>query len=74
MARMDPERLPSQVVFGWIDGERPIGRPRKTWIDLVRDDLKVLWDLNNKRNFFLAWQTLTEDRGQWRDLIHSLHT
>jgi hypothetical protein len=72
VARMDPERLPVQVLFGWIEGKRPIGRPRKTWIDTVRDDLRVLSDLNNKRGTFLAWQTLTQDRGQWRDLIHSL--
>jgi len=72
VARMDPERLPIQVLYGWIEGKRPIGRPRKTWIDTVRDDVRVLSDLNNKRGTFIAWQTLAQDRGQWRDLIHSL--
>ena len=41
-----------------------------TWIDTVRDDVRVVSDLNIKRGTFIAWQTL--DRGQWRDLIHSL--
>ena len=60
------------VHFGWIEGKMPIGRPRKTWIDPVRDDLRVASDLNNKRGAFFAWRTLAQDKGQGRDLIHSL--
>ena len=54
MARMDPERLPVQVLFGWIEGKRPIGRPIKTRIDTVRDDLRFLSDLKHKRGTFTA--------------------
>ena len=72
VARMDTERLPVQVLFGWIEGKRQIERPRKTWIATVRDYVRVLSGLNNKRRTFIAWQTLTQDRGQWRDLIYSL--
>ena len=45
---MDPERLPIQVPFGRIEGKRPIGRARETWIETVRDTPRVLSDLNNK--------------------------
>ena len=64
VALMDPERLPVQVIFGPLEGKRLIGRPSKTWIDTLRDDLRVILDLNNKRGTFIASQTLTQDRGQ----------
>ena len=72
VVRMGPERLPIQVLFGWIEGKRPRGRSRKTWIDAVLDDLGVISELHGKRGIFLEWQKLTQDRQEWRDVISRL--
>jgi len=38
--RMMPCRTPSLLVYGRFDGRRPVGRPRKRWLDVVGKDCK----------------------------------
>jgi hypothetical protein len=36
---MTDDRLPLRTLFGRIGGRAPRGRPPKTWIEYVREDL-----------------------------------
>jgi hypothetical protein len=38
--RMPEEKIPRKVMIGRLEGVRPIGRPRKRWMDGVRTDAK----------------------------------
>jgi hypothetical protein len=44
---MPEERIPRKVVMGILEGVRPIGRPRKRWMDGVRTDAKELLKVKN---------------------------
>ena len=35
--KMPQERFPKQALFAAPDGKRPVGRPRKGWMDHVED-------------------------------------
>ena len=38
--RMGGERLPNAALHGHVSGERSRGRPRKTWMDNIKEDLR----------------------------------
>jgi len=38
VSRMGPERYPYVLLHGTVHGTRPVGRPRKKWLDNIRDD------------------------------------
>ena len=40
MARMGKERGVYRVLLGKPDGRRPLGRPRRRWVDNIRMDLQ----------------------------------
>ena len=42
VSRMQPERYPHTILHGHISGSRPQGRPRKKWIDNVKEDCNRL--------------------------------
>jgi hypothetical protein len=49
---------------GTLEGRRPLGRPRRRWLDDVRMDLvEVEWD-------GVDWIGLTQDRDRWRALVN----
>ena len=67
--RMGEERLPRQLL-DWIpDGRRPVGRPRRRWMDGVEEGLA--------RRGFSIEQVLEDrtydDRVTWRRLIRGTH-
>ena len=39
VARMDEERRLYRVLVGEPEGKRPLGRPRRRWVDNIRVDL-----------------------------------
>ena len=63
VARMPDERLPKQILFGWLPQARPAHRPRLRREDRVHSDLRTL----KTTEWFLA----ASDRSQWRDLWNS---
>ena len=65
-------RLPKQVLYGWVDGKRHVGRPKKTWMETLREDVLAISRLKNVRGAFIRWETLCLDRDAWRDLIQEL--
>ena len=42
VSRMQPERCPHILLHGHIAGSRPQGRPRKKWIDNIKEDCSFL--------------------------------
>jgi predicted small integral membrane protein len=55
-----------RVVGGKARGRRPLGRPRRKWLDNIRMDLvEVGWG-------DVDWIGLAQDRDRWRALVNSL--
>jgi hypothetical protein len=49
--------------MGKPEGERPLGRPRRRWVDNIKIDLREIeWDR-------MEWIELTQDRDKWRALV-----
>lgn len=57
--RMPEERVAKKVFTGIIEGERPVGRPRKRWADAVAADAETLLHISN-------WRTSARNRDDWR--------
>ena len=57
VARMDEDRIPKQLLFGWLPQTRPAHGPRLRWKDHVTEDLKKLGVSD--------WYLLSQDRVQW---------
>jgi hypothetical protein len=51
---------------GKPEGKRPLGRPRRRWVDNIKMDLReTRWD-------GVDWIELTQDRDQWRALVNKV--
>jgi hypothetical protein len=67
VARIGEEKKNSfMLLVGKAQGKRPLGRPRRRWVDNIRMDLEeVGWgDVN--------WIGLAQDRNRWRALVNSV--
>jgi hypothetical protein len=54
------------LVVGKPEGRRPLGRPRRSWLDNIRMDLvEVGWS-------DVDWIGLARDRDRWRALVNSV--
>jgi len=42
VVRMDPSRTPNILLHGRVEGTRPSGRPKKRWLDVVREDCNII--------------------------------
>jgi hypothetical protein len=48
------------------EGKRPLGRPRRKWVDNIRMDLgEVRWG-------DVDWIDFSQDRNRWRALVNSV--
>jgi hypothetical protein len=47
VARMEQDRSSFKILTGKLTGKRPLGRPRPTWEDNIRMDLKEI-DINTR--------------------------
>jgi hypothetical protein len=51
---------------GKPEGKRPLGRPRRRWVDNIKMDLREIgWD-------GMYWIDLAQDRDQWRALVKTV--
>jgi hypothetical protein len=51
---------------GKPEGKRPLGRPRRRWVDNIKMDLRETgWD-------GIDWFDLDQDRDQWRALVNAV--
>jgi hypothetical protein len=49
---------------GKPEGKRPLGRPRRRWVDNITIDLRDIgWD-------GMDWLYLAQERNQWRALVN----
>jgi hypothetical protein len=60
------KRNECRLLVGKPEGKRPLGKPRRRWVDNIRTDLgKVVWD-------DVYWAGLSQDRDRWRALVNSV--
>jgi hypothetical protein len=51
---------------GKPERKRPLGRPRRRWVDNIKMDLREIgWD-------DIDWIDLAQSRGQWRALVNAV--
>ena len=66
VARMGEERMAYRVLVGKPEGRRPLGRPRRRWVDNITTDLQEVGC------GFMDWIGLTQDRDRWRTLVSAV--
>ena len=62
VACMGEERGVYRVLVGKPEERRPVGRPRRRWVDNIRTDLQDV------RCGYMDWIGLAQDRDRWRTL------
>ena len=63
VARMGEERGVYRVLVRKPEGRRPLGRPRRRWVDNIRMDLQEVGC------GYMDWIGLAQDRDSWRTLV-----
>ena len=66
VARMGEERGAYGVLVGNTEGRRPLGRPRRRWVDNIRMDLQEVGCV------YMDWIALAQDRDMWRTLVSAV--
>jgi hypothetical protein len=63
---MGEKRNAYRLLVGKPEERRPLGRPRRRWLDNIRMDVvEVAWD-------DVDWIGVTPDRDRWRALVNSV--
>jgi len=65
VARMDEERGVYRVLLGKPEGKRPLGRPRRRWVD-------IRMDLQEVGCVYMDWIGLAQDRDRWWTLVSAV--
>jgi hypothetical protein len=61
---MGERRNAYRILVGKPEAKRPLGRPKRRWVDNVKMDLREIgWD-------GMVWTDLANDRNQWRALVN----
>jgi len=66
VARMGEERGVSRFLVGKPEGRRPLGRPRRRWVD------NIWMDLQEGGCGYMDWIGLAQDRDSWRTLVSAV--
>ena len=66
VSRMGAERGAYRVLVGKPEGKRPLGRPRRRWVDNIRMDLQEVGCR------YMDWIGLAQDRDRWRTLVSAV--
>jgi hypothetical protein len=54
-----------RILVGKPEGKRPLGRPRRRWVDIKMDLREIGWD-------GMDWIDLARDRDQWKALVNTV--
>jgi len=55
-----------RVLLGKPEGKRPLGIPRRRWVD------NIMIDLQEVRCGYMDWIGLSQDRDRWRTLVSAV--
>ena len=55
-----------RVLVGKPEGRRPLGRPRRRWVNNIRMDLREVGCE------YMDWIELAQDRDRWRTLVSTV--
>jgi hypothetical protein len=66
VARMGETRNAYRISVGMPEGKRPLGRPRRKWVDNIKIDLR---DIGQDG---VDWIYMAQDRDQWRALVNTV--
>ena len=66
VARMGEERGAYRVLMGKPEGMRPLGKPRRRWVDNIRIDLQEVGC------GYVDWIGLAQHRDRWRTLVSAV--
>jgi hypothetical protein len=63
---MGAKRNAYRILVGKPEGKRPLGRPRRRWVDNIKTNLREIgWD-------GMDWIDLAQDRDWWRALVNTV--
>jgi hypothetical protein len=63
---MEEKRNVYRLLVGKPEGKRPLGRPRRSWVDNIRTDLlEIGWG-------GVDWIGLSQDRDKWRAFVNAV--
>jgi hypothetical protein len=63
---MGEKRNAYTILVGNPEGKRPLGRPRRRWVDNIKmDPREIGWS-------GMDWLDLAQDRDQWRALVNAV--
>jgi hypothetical protein len=66
VARMGKYRNSYRMLVGKPKGKRPLGNPRRKWVDNIKMDLReIVWG-------GMGWIDVAQDRDQWRTLVNTV--
>jgi hypothetical protein len=55
-----------RILVGKSEGKRPLGRPRRRWVDNIKMVVREIgW-------YGMDWIDLAQDRDQWRALVNTV--
>jgi len=66
VTRTGEEREMYRVLVGKPEGRRPLGRPRRIWVDNIRIDPQEVGC------GYMDWIGLAQDRDRWRKLVSAV--
>ena len=66
VAHMGEERGVYRVLVGKPEGRRPLGRPRRRWVD------NIIMDLQEVGCGYMDWIGLAQDRDRWPMLVSAV--
>jgi hypothetical protein len=56
----------NRILVGKLEGKKPLGRPRRWWVDDIKMDLREIgWG-------GMDWIEVAQDRDQWRAVVNSV--
>jgi hypothetical protein len=66
VARMGQKRNAFRLLVGKPEGKRPLGKPRRRWVDNIKMDLlEIDWG-------GVDWNGVAQDRDRWRALVNAV--
>jgi hypothetical protein len=63
---MGEKRDPYRILVGKPEGKRPLGRPRRRWVD------NIIMYLRDRGWDGVAWIDRAQDRDQWRAIVNTV--